>query len=75
MMLRQVIKETKETELADTGSTLDQFNKWNSQVFINIKKYKIVFKIRKYLKIRLFVMAISNLCFNQILKYARLRKQ
>ena len=36
-----------------------QFDKWNCQVFINIKKYKIVLKIRKdYLTIIFFLMAI-----------------
>ena len=32
-----------------------QFDKWNCQVFINIRKYKIVFKTRKdYLRIIFF---------------------
>ena len=35
-------------EMAHTGPTPYQFDKWNSQVFIKIKKHKIVFKIRKY---------------------------
>ena len=36
-------------------------------MFINIKKYKIVFKIIKdYLIIIFFLMAIKDLCFKQI---------
>ena len=33
--------------MAHTGPTPCQLDKWNCQVFINIKKYEIVFKIRK----------------------------
>ena len=45
------------------------FSRWNCQVFINIKKYKIIFKIRKdYLG-----MSIYDLCFKQVHKYARFR--
>ena len=46
-------------EMADTGPTPSQFNKWNCKVFINIKKYEIVFKIRKdYLRMIFFLMAM-----------------
>ena len=45
--------------MVHTEPTHNEFNKWNCQVFINIKKYKIVFKIRKgYLRIIFFLMAI-----------------
>ena len=37
-MLLQVTQETKETEMTHTGPTPCQFEKWNWQVFINIKK-------------------------------------
>ena len=41
-----------------TGPTPCQIDKWNCQVFINIEKYKIVFKIRKdHMKIFFFLMA------------------
>ena len=45
--------------------------RWNCQVFINIKKYKIMFKVRKYY----LGMAIYNFSFKQVHKYTRLRKQ
>ena len=38
--------------MAKTRPTPCQFDKWNCQRFINMKKYKIVFKIgKKYLRI------------------------
>ena len=41
------------------GPNLCQFDKWNYQVFIHIKKYKIVYKIRKdHLRIIVFLMAM-----------------
>ena len=62
--------------MAHMGPTPYQFDKWNCQVFINIKKYKIMFKKRKvHLRIIFFVMAISDFCFKQVLKYGKLRKQ
>ena len=61
--------------MAHTGPTPYQFDKWNSQVFIKIKKYKIVFKIRKYdSRIIFYLMARKDLRFKQVLKYARLKK-
>ena len=43
-----------------------QFDKWNCQIFINIKKYKIVFRMRKdMLRIIFFLMTILYLCFKQ----------
>ena len=45
-------------EMGYTGPTPCQIDKWNCEVFINIEKYKIVFKIRKYhMKIFVFLMA------------------
>ena len=45
--------------MAHTGPNSCQFEKWNCRGFINNKKYKIVFKIRKdYLRINFFAMAI-----------------
>ena len=38
-------------EMSHVGNTHCQFNRWNSQVFFNIKKYKIVFKIKEFLRI------------------------
>ena len=43
--------------MSHVGNTHCQFNRWNSQVFLNIKKYKIVFKIKEFLRIT-FLMAI-----------------
>ena len=38
--------------MAHTGLTPCQFDRWNYQMFINIKEYKTVFEIRKdYLRI------------------------
>ena len=51
--------QTKEIEMAKIGPTPCQFDKWNCQVFINIKKYKIVFKIRKY-HLRIFFLSENN---------------
>ena len=34
--------------MVHTGPTLCKFDKWNCQVFIYIKKYELVFKIRNY---------------------------
>ena len=43
---------------------------------LTLKNKKIVFKIRKYyLRKIFFLMAIEDVCFNQVNKYARLRKQ
>ena len=53
----QTKKTTKETEMAYTESTSYQFHKRNCQMFINIKKYKIMFKI-KYLRIIFFLKAL-----------------
>ena len=39
--------QTRKIEIAHMGSTTYQLDKWNYQVFINIKKYKIEFKMRK----------------------------
>ena len=45
------------------------FSRWNCQVFINIKKYKIIFKVRKdYLR-----MAIYDSCFKQVHRYASMQ--
>ena len=53
-----------------TGPTLYQSDKWNCQVFINSKNYKIVFKIRKdYVRIILFRVAMLDLCFKQVHNY------
>ena len=58
------------------GPTPCQFNTWNYQVFINIKKYKIMLEIPKdYLRIIFFLMAVKDHSFKQVQKYARLRKQ
>ena len=58
---RQVPHLKKETGMTHTWATSYQFEKWNFQIFINIKKYKIVFKIRKYhLRIIFFLMTISE---------------
>ena len=42
-IIRQVLqcKQTKETEITHTRLTPHQFEKWNCQVFINIKLDKI----------------------------------
>ena len=40
------------------GPTPYQFNKWNWQVFINIKKYKIVFEIREGYLRAIFLMTV-----------------
>ena len=46
-------------DMAHTKPAPCQFNRWNSEVFMNMKKYKIVFKIRKdYLRIIFFQLAI-----------------
>ena len=55
-MLRKVI-QCKEKEMAHTGPTPCQFNTWNRQVFNNVKKYKILFKIRKDNLRKIFLMA------------------
>ena len=40
------------------------FDKWNFQVFINIEKYNVLFKIRKYyIRIIFVLMAISQPAF------------
>ena len=58
-----------------TGLTPCQFDKWNCKVFINIKKYKIVFKIRKdHLRIIFFLMAIEDPCFKQFTSIHNLKK-
>ena len=59
-MLRQVILcKQKKPEMARTGPIPYQFDKLNCQVFINIEKCKIVFKIRNdHLRIVFFPMAI-----------------
>ena len=46
----------KEAEMDHTGTPLPlppcQFDKWNREVLISTKKYKVVFKVRKdYLRI------------------------
>ena len=61
-------------EMAHMGSVPCQFDKWNCHVFIKINKYKIVFKIKDYLRI-ILLMTIKDLRFKQVHKYARLRKQ
>ena len=55
--------------MAHTRSKPYQFDKWKYQVFI-----KIMFKKRKYLRKTLILMAMKDLCFNQVHKYARTRK-
>ena len=58
------------------GPTPYQVDKWNCQTFINIKKYEIVFKIRKdHVRKVFFLMVINDLCLKQVHKYARLKKQ
>ena len=50
--------------MAHMSLNYSQFNKYNCQVFININKYKIVFKIRKdYLSIIVFLMATKKPLF------------
>ena len=49
--------------MAHTRPIPCQFDKWNCQMFINIKKYKIVRK--DHLRIIFFLMAIQDLCFKQ----------
>ena len=40
------------------------FDKWNFKVFINIEKYNVLFKIRKYyIRIIFVLMAISQPAF------------
>ena len=47
--------------MAHTTSSPCQLNKWNCQVFINIKKYNTMFKIRKdHLRIVFFLMAYKT---------------
>ena len=54
-------------EMDQTGPTPYEFDKWNCQVFINIKKYKIVFKIRKdHLRIIFFLGNIYEIFPNLI---------
>ena len=69
-------KVNKKNENGPHGSHPLPIRQWNCQKFINIKKYKIVFEIRKdYLTIIFFLMAISDFFFKEVHKYARLRKQ
>ena len=50
--------------MAHMGPISCQFDEWNCQVFLNIQKWKIMFKIRKdYLRIILFLMETKDLCF------------
>ena len=52
-----VLRRKKKPEMAHTGPTPCQFDKSNCQLFINIQKYKVVFKIRKdHLRIILFII-------------------
>ena len=44
-----------------TGPTPTQFDKWKWQMFINIKKYKIVFKIRKDHLRKIFLRFVFHL--------------
>ena len=46
-MLRQVIQCKQKKQIANMEPTPCQFDKWNCQVFINVKKYKVMFKIKK----------------------------
>ena len=43
-MLRQLTQCKQKKQMAHTGLTPCQFEKWNCQMFINITKYKIVYK-------------------------------
>ena len=61
-ILTQVIQCKQEIEMAHMGPIPCIFNKQNCQVLINIKKLKIVFKIRKdYGRIIFFLIAIKDL--------------
>ena len=60
--------------MAHTELTPCQFNKWNYQVFINIKKYKMMLEIRKdHLRIILSI-AIQDLCFKELTSITRINK-
>ena len=73
-MLRKVIL-CKQKKPEGTQPMPIQQGNW--QVFINIKKYKIVFRIRKnHLRIIVCLMAIYDFCFKQFTRMQRrLRKQ
>ena len=44
-----------------------EFKKWKCLEFINIKKQKIAFKIRKaYLRTIFFLIALKGLCFKNV---------
>ena len=52
--------------MAHTRPIPCQFDKWNCQIFINIKKYKIAFRMGKdHLRTIFFLMTLLDLCFNQ----------
>ena len=54
--------------MANMKPTPYQFDKWNCKV-ITLKKYKIVFKIRKDYVGIIFLRALQDLYFKQFHKY------
>ena len=79
-MLRQVIQcKQKKWRWPTQDPHLANSTNETVRCSLTLKKKKkkiIVFKIRKeYLRIIFFLVAIKDLCFKQVHKYARLRKQ
>ena len=61
-ILRKVIQYKQKKQMAQAASY--PFDKWNFQVFINIEKYNVLFKIRKYyIRIIFVLLAISQPAF------------
>ena len=76
-MLREVIKcKQKKWRWPTQNPPLANLTNGTGGCSLTLKKYKVVFKIRKgYLRIIFLLMAIKYLCFKKVDKYARLRKQ
>ena len=76
VQLRKVIQcKQKNGDETHMGPTPANSTNGTVRCSLTLKK-KIVFKIRKdYLRIIFFLMDTKDLCFKQVHKYARLRKQ
>ena len=55
----KMLSVTKDMEMIHTGLTPCQYNKWDCQVFINIKIWKKVFKISKDYIRMIFVLMVT----------------
>ena len=60
-ILRKVIQYKQKKQMAQAAPY--PFDKWNFQVFINIEKYNVLFKIKYYIRIIFVLMAISQPTF------------